>query len=105
MVKMIIWVLLIAGLVAPVFLSIGSFIVARMVEESPAMERVGIGELGGDNGYDRFVIVKTFGMQISVNPAIYPSVIILVGACLITLGTAMMLHVGVWPVAEDITGA
>ena len=103
MVKMIIWVLLIAGLVAPVFLSIGSVIVARAMSASLERARLGAGGLGGGAVHDSAVSVRGFGKQISVNPALYPAVIILVGACLITVGTAMMLHVGVQPVGEDMT--
>ena len=98
MTKAIVWLILLSGLIVPSLLVFLQFAIASSVGPRFFVEKDLDRVLGGDPViHSSFWYIEVAGCRLSVNPSIYPAIILLLGILLILLGAYLMLHVNVQP--------
>ena len=100
MIKILIWALLLVGFAIPLMLSLISFSISRQTDN--LTQRNGLEfEFGADPLlHDSYAYVEMFGYKFSVNPRLYPAIIVLCGIALVVIGMICMLYIDVHPVSQ-----
>lgn len=91
MTKLAIWILVLAGITVPVLLSL----VSMSFQSTSMPSRYGSPQTYGADPalHDTYFYIEFLGRRLSINPSIYPAILLITGAVFIVLGIYWMLHI------------
>ena len=102
MIKILIWALLLVGFAIPLMLSLISISISRQTDNLTQRHGKELGFGAGATYHDSYAYVEMFGYKFSVNPRLYPAIIVLCGIALVVIGMICMLYIDVHPASRSI---